>query len=286
MPATDDQDDTLLVGLVPTKVDLQRVVEERWYRIPVRSAPKRNWPPRWFAALASVEASGEGAQVIRYFAPVLDIEDATREQLFPGVPPGDRAGKLYHLLKLGPVQERAPIYLQRPRRHPFIPTRFEKFRRAVTVNDLFDESPVEDELWEVLKAENIAAERQWPQTVEHRRFYIDFAVFCNRGGLAVEVDGQHHYTPPKAIADDERDTLLATRGWQMHHIPTLQIRRALSHELDKLRSVINTKGGLLADGLVPRLFIPGSNAVQYSFFEPRAPYDTSLEADDDIEDWD
>lgn len=273
-------DEFLIVGIVQSRADLARIDEAHWYRIPVRSAPRDHWPPAWFAALEAQSISRAPAQVIRRFARVLHIREQTREQLFPGIPAGDRAGRVYYQLQLGDIQFREPpLQLNRPRRHAFIRTTREKFDRAVTVNDLFDDSKMEDELWEALKAEEIPAERQWLTEVGARRFFIDFALFCTRGRLAVEVDGKWHHNPEKAIEDDRRDTLLATAGWQIHHIPTRRILSGLREELTHLKQVINQKGGLLADGLVPRNFVD-SGAVQYSLFEPRAAYDDP-DPDDD-----
>lgn len=261
------------MGIVSSRADLARAIEEHWYRIPIASAPERRWPPKWFAAFEPVTVTREGVQLIRSYAPVLHIDQLSREQLFPGMPGGTRAGRMYYRFSLGRVREREPIQLERPRRHPFIPTTLGKFERASSVNDLFDDSPDEDVLWDALKSESIPAQRQWPEMVRQRRFFIDFAVFCRHGGLAVEVDGKHHHSPEKAVRDDDRAGLLATRGWQVHHIPTVRIREALHEELDRLKRVINAKGGLKADGFVPRVFIDGNRAVQPALFEPRVAYD-------------
>jgi very-short-patch-repair endonuclease len=280
--ASPPSNEPLLVGIVQSRGDLTCVDEGHWYRVPVKSVPKTNWPPKWFAVLEASGLDGEPQQVIRRFAEVVAIEERTREELFPGMPAGDRAGKRYYKLKLANVTRRDdPIRLHRARRHAFIPTTFAKFERATSVNDLFDESPMEDELWEALKSESIPAERQWRQMVRRRRFFIDFALFCTGGPLAVEVDGTWHHNPEKAIKDDERDRLLATEGWQMHHIATRRIQRALREEMEHLKEVINRKGGLVADGFVPRKFV-GDDAVQFALFEPRAGYD--LEPADDEDD--
>lgn len=42
----------------------------------------------------------------------------------------------------------------------FIPTTWEKFVNAVEINDLYDESSLEDQLWAQFKRLEISAERQ------------------------------------------------------------------------------------------------------------------------------
>jgi very-short-patch-repair endonuclease len=76
----------------------------------------------------------------------------------------------------------------------FIPTTLAKLENAEQINDLFDGSPLEDKLWQTLKQHRILAERQWKILVARQRYYLDFAVFCRKGKLAIETDGYtYHY---------------------------------------------------------------------------------------------
>jgi hypothetical protein len=54
----------------------------------------------------------------------------------------------------------SPIPCRLPRPVVFIPTTWQKFSQAEELNDLYDDSPLEDILWTDLKKEKIPAERQ------------------------------------------------------------------------------------------------------------------------------
>lgn len=275
--------DPVLVGVVNRKRDLDLIDRERWYRVPVASAPRKGWPPAWFAAFETQAVSG-GPQVIRRFAPVLGLEVLAREQLFPGEPARDRAGKLYHKLLLGPVELLdPPISVPVPRRLVFITTTARRLSSALTVNDLYYESPLEDRLWKALKDLKIPAERQWPETVDGKRYLLDFAVFCQRANLDVEVDGDTwHANPERAAVDNERDNSLASVGWRTLRFSTSQISEALPESIQRLTKTMRTFGGAITTGMGPHRFIqtPSGPAVQLALGEIVEPYDDETYDDD------
>ena len=58
----------------------------------------------------------------------------------------------YYQVVIGPLQRLPePIVSLRWRRIVFIPTTWEKFVTAMEINDLYDDSPLEDRLWSVFK---------------------------------------------------------------------------------------------------------------------------------------
>ncbi len=73
-----------------------------------------------------------------------------------------------------------PIPSKRFRRIVFIPTTYRKLFHAQEINDLFDYSPIEDRLWEQLKAREIPAERQWEEVIRERLYRLDFALLLQR----------------------------------------------------------------------------------------------------------
>ena len=76
-------DKPALVGIVPRKNLWPIIQNQRWYHIPVKSAP-RNVLGVGYAAFYFPSAFGEKLkyQVI-YYAPVLNIDTVKRIQLFP-----------------------------------------------------------------------------------------------------------------------------------------------------------------------------------------------------------
>lgn len=264
----------LLVGVLTRKRDLNILLNEGWYRIPVSaSEPKSVWPPKWLAFYES--ASIRRDYGIYRFAPVLHIEERTREELFPGEPAGARAGKRYYKVAIGPIQERA-IRFVRPRHFAFIRTSMKRFERAETVNDLFADSPLEDRLWGEFKKLRIPAERQWEEMVEGSRYYLDFALFCNAGKIDVEADGEsYHITKEQAPRDNERNNELTTKGWRVLRFDGAKIVNQLAECIDQVYRTVEQLKGFETSKLVPDRYIGKRGRVvrQPSLFEERSEYD-------------
>jgi hypothetical protein len=73
----------------------------------------------------------------------------------------DKWNRRHYQPILGPLRRLPrPILSRRWRRIVFISTTRNKFMNAVEINDLYDESPLEDQLWAALKRLEIRAERQ------------------------------------------------------------------------------------------------------------------------------
>ncbi len=137
----------------------------------------------------------------------------------------------------------------------FIATTWDKFRTATEINDLYDESPLEDRLWAEFKRLAINAERQELVTIEDRNYFLDFAIYCDAGKIDVETDGDEwHANPEKAALDNVRDNDLESKGWQQLRFNTKQIREALTNYcVPKIVETINYLGGLPKEGkLLPR----------------------------------
>lgn len=148
---------------------------------------------------------------------------------FPDEPIDARSERRYYTIsfeRLEPLS--APIPSRRLRRIVFIPTTLHKLRTATEINDLFDESPLEDDVWIALKECNIPAERQEPVRVDARRYYLDFAIHCSRGDLDVETDGDTwHVNREQAPLDNLRDNDLHAAGWTLLRFTTRQVREDL-----------------------------------------------------------
>jgi hypothetical protein len=160
--ATIRPDDPVLVAIMNNAHDFALARDKHWYRIPVSSDKwlKRVWPPLWLA-FYQTKIFGVERYAIRYFADVRDIRDVPRSDLFPNQPRDQKSQKIYHQLMLGPLQRLPrPIISHRRRRILFIPTNGSKFLHAAEINDLYNESPLEDRLWVELKRLSVNAERQ------------------------------------------------------------------------------------------------------------------------------
>jgi very-short-patch-repair endonuclease len=268
--------DRVLVGWIPTAEDLRLFEEARWYRIPLDVAITRpeTWrPPAWVAAFESKRASGSEQRVARY-AKVLAIQVKTREELLGAVAPGPKRDRKYYQLLLGaPRLLPSPLVPPRSRqRTTFIWTTLPKLLAADGFNDLFDESPPENDLWNRLKSEDIAAERQWPESANSLRYILDFAIFCRNRNIDVEMDGlQHHTVQVNSENDADRDRNLTSKGWAIHRIRASEYRQAPVRAVRQLCETIEEYGGV--ESSFAR-FVPTTTGVvkQLRLLEERAPY--------------
>lgn len=250
----------VLVAIVNQKRDWQLLREKAWYRIPVSSVERwlqDCWPPTWLA-FYQTKVFGNEAYAVNYYGRVLRIQETTRLELLPEDTPKNhlKANRAYFKLSidhLRPLPQ--PIFSRRLRRIVFIPTTIEKFRHAVEINDLWDESPLEDRLWALLKQHQIRAERQYPLEIGRQHYFLDFAIFCNKGNIDIETDGDTWHAQREQIAvDNERDNNLVGRGWRVLRFNTAQINEnPVTYCLSKVMETVNRLEGFDdATGALPR----------------------------------
>lgn len=239
----------LLVSILNNKRDFKILSEKFWYRIPVKSTEKwlrHRWPPKWIS-FYQTGTFKEEAYSIRYFSEVIDIVTTDRKTLFPNEPPNSNQKKTYYQIKIKPLRVlQYPIYSRRWRRITFISSTFEKFINALEINDLFDNSPLEDRLWAELKRLDVDAERQELVTVKNNNYFLDFAVYCMQGKIDLETDGDTwHSNKEKAKQDNFRDNLLNTEGWRVLRFNTIQVKESMdSYCIPIIAENINRLGGL------------------------------------------
>jgi len=280
-----ENDSEVLVALLKEKAHFNNVREGNWYHIPVEFTPKR-WPPEYLA-FYQPKAFGADAFRIRYFGRVKKIIQTAYKQLFPNKLESQKSDKLYHQVfieKLEPLPR--PIPSRIPRSIVFISTKWSKFIRADQLNDLFDDSPLEDDIWDEFKRSNIFAERQWREPIGKYFYQLDFAIFCNNGKVDVEADGDTWHAQRERIdKDNKRNNDLEKRGWHVLRFNGKEIREEKARYLVQVQETINTLGGLKEDGLVPRVFsTDGSGAQQLNLFEEKSMYSTEVEFSDDLDD--
>lgn len=255
----------ILIAIMNDLHDWHIVRNELWYRIPVSSVErylKRRWPPQWLA-FYQTKVFGEEAYAIRYYGRVIAIHRKTRTELFPNEPPGSKSNRLYYQLQLAPLEKLPrPIPSARWRRVPFIPTTWAKVIAATEINDLYDDSPLEDHLWAALKPYNFPIIRQEWVELNAKRYALDFAVYCAKSPLAIETDGDTwHHTPERADKDNRRDNDLKAGGWQVLHFTTRQImEETATYCVPQIIGTIKTLGGVDDGTFVPRQISPDADS--------------------------
>lgn len=239
----------VLVAILNNPRDFAAAKDKGWYRIPVHVVDKRlkdRWPPRWLA-FYQTKVFGREAWAVNHYAEVLEVQRATRVELLPDEPDHPNAAQRYHKLVLGPLQRLPkPILSPRWRRIIFIPTTWGKFTTAVEINDLYDDSPLEDKLWAEFRRLQIAAERQEFVEVKDRYYVLDFAVYCATGKLDVEADGDTwHANPARIPLDNRRDNDLETDGWHILRFNGSQVNEEMAgYCLPAVTQTINKLGGV------------------------------------------
>ena len=245
----------VLVAILNNPDDFLLVRDEGWYRIPVSSVDKwlkDRWPPQWLAFYQTKIFGKEGFS-INYYAQVLDVRQVGRWELFPDQP-HYKATRQYFQIVLGPLEKlHTPIMSRRFRRIIFIPTIWEKFVNAVEINDLYDESPLEDKVWVELKRLQIPAERQELVQAEDRNYFLDFAIYCTSGKLDVETDGDTwHADPVRIPQDNRRDNDLQTAGWNLLRFNSYQVSEQMAdYCLPTIVENVNNLGGPDEGRMIP-----------------------------------
>jgi len=215
---------------------------------------------------------GQEAYAINYYAKVLDIRQAYRWQLFPDEPHNEKHHRLYYQLLLEPLQQLSgPIVSRRRRRIVFITTTWQKFGNAVEINDLYDESPLEDRLWSEFKRLRIQSERQEHVTVNKHHYFLDFAIYCASGKIDVETDGDKWHANLKGSAQDNiRDNDLESSGWRQLRFTTRQIQEQMAgYCIPTIVDTINNLDGLEEGKPVPRKLDPNipNTSFQLGLFD-------------------
>jgi len=274
--AGDSERGEALVAILKERRDFEILVNEGWYRIPVQKVPRR-WPPRWLA-FYQPKTFADQAYAVRYFGPVRRIAELPRRMLLPAEPAHPNADSLYYRIELEQLDELPkPIPSQRLRRIVFIPTTYRKLKLAEEINDLFDDSPLEDRLWEELKERRISAERQWEEKVRSRLYYLDFALFCNDGKIDIETDGDTWHAERERIrTDNDRNNDLTAARWHVLRFNGQEIREAAgTHCISRITELIGRLGGLKEETVVPRVFyeLPDGSAQQLALFEKESSYE-------------
>jgi len=247
----------VLVAIFKSQQDFDIARTQNWYRIPVENADrllKERWPPQWLA-FYQTRKFGAQAFAVNYVAQVKNISTAKRSELFPDEPRDDRSERLYYKILFDELRLlETPIPSHKWRRIAFIPTTLRKLRAATEINDLFDDSPLENELWSALKKVGILAERQERVDVDDKRYYLDFAIYCSRGKLDVETDGDTwHANRERAHEDNKRDNDLHSAGWTVLRFNTIQVSEQLSEYcVDKVAKTVNKYGGIDEGSPSPR----------------------------------
>lgn len=233
-----------LVAVVTRRKDWRLFETERWYRIPVRTAPEELERFRWLAFYQTA-AFAQDKWAINYFARVIRITEVERIRLLPDEPDHPRRLDRYYRLEIDRLRRlKEPISSRRLRRIVFIPTTLERLFRAREINDLFRTSPIEDRLYDRLKRNGLDTERQLLVRERRKGYMLDLALFCRDGNIDIECDGEAWHTgPDKAGLDRDRDNTLTSAGWRILRFSGREILKDPALCLNTIRRTVRRLGG-------------------------------------------
>ncbi|PIZ18001.1 hypothetical protein COY52_01735 [Candidatus Desantisbacteria bacterium CG_4_10_14_0_8_um_filter_48_22] len=237
--------EVVLIGVLKDKRDLSLLLKKKQYRIPVLSMPRRK---AGYIAFYQPSALGRSGRMIRRYARIINCEIAKRKFIIPGEPDHPRADDDYCLLSLDDICElQVPIRNRSRTRVTFGFTTLAKMLKARTVLELFDVPPIEDLVAKALAEGGIKASKEHTFSLPGRKKYrLDFAVFCRKGLLDIECDGEKwHLRKMQAKKDTERDRALKNEGWAILRLKESEIVRNMDKCMGKIGRKIKSLGGLL-----------------------------------------
>ena len=132
------------------------------------------------------------------------------------------------------------------RRISFGFTTLKKLLKATEISHLFGISPIEEIMRKALRRKRIPASHEY--CVMHRRrcrYRLDFAIFCQKGKIAVECDSEKwHLQRAQRIKDKRRDRWLKNYGWTVLRFPGDDIREDLEGCVEIVRRTACKLGGV------------------------------------------
>lgn len=204
----------VLVGVLKSKSDLQILLEEKWYRIPVVFMPKRRFT---YVAFYQPSIFGKDGKCIKYFARISGKEIRKRIELLPEEPNHPRAGENYMRVFFEKVEALvSPIRNVIPRRVSFGFTDLRTLKSAKDILQLYGVPPTEQILEHRLNELGIKTVSQHTILFGKRRYRLDIAINCLNGKIAVECDNRKaHSTAIQKYKDKQKDSDLKKMGWRV-----------------------------------------------------------------------
>ena len=219
-------------------------MNEGWYRIPVKTKLDKLYKVKYLAFHQSF-AFGKEKCIIKHYGTIENIEIVKRIELLPNEKKHYKRDEDYYKIFMKDMNIlKNPIPSKRQRKIIFINTTLKKLLSASEINDLYNESPLEDILWISMKENKIVAERQYFVNSGKNFYCLDFAAFCKKGSLNIECDGDsYHINKEKAITDNKRDNYLTKKGWSILRYSTTQIHNT-DECISEIKESIHRKGGI------------------------------------------
>lgn len=208
----DPRDFTVLVAIINRRKDLEILLTQNWYRIPVAKLPAR---PFGWLAFYHTSALGKEGKLIRYYAQVKQIIKTRRKDLLPDEKNHRRYGEEYYKFVFERIKELTrPIHNSTSMRFTFGFTTLARLLRFRSLHSLFGVRPLERIFRQLLKKHDVPFFPEYPIKCKGRvRYRLDLAIFCRKGQINIECDMPKYHSGKRRAYDRRRNQYLRRRGW-------------------------------------------------------------------------
>jgi very-short-patch-repair endonuclease len=264
---------TVLIALMNNREDWATLNLQLWYRIPKKNAPpiiRQNKIK--YIAFWHTDVFGEKQRWrVSHYGKVKEIKEVKGDDLFAKGTKNHyiKSEKQYYKVELESLEPLPqPIMSYDGRRILFVPTSEKKFFSATNINSVFNHSPLEDSFQEQLDKHQIPAQREWFVKLDAKHEYsLDFAIFCQKGNINVECDGDtYHLSSDQVHYDKTRNDELVAHGWNVLRYDSTHFEKESDWIEKNLLRTIKQNGGF-SSTIDPSVFIsPKLNSGQQSLF--------------------
>ena len=212
-PVSKKTENAVLIAVVKNKRDLNFILKDHWYRIPLKHAPKKE-----FSYLAFYGPdSGKLGKKISYYAKIKTIETKYRYNILPRELSHPRVNEKYLYIELNKIYKLPkPIRNISRRRVTFAFTTLPKLKKAKTILELYEIPPIEEMFEKALKKSGIKYKREFTTTIKGKKFRLDFAILGKSHKIAIECDNKKaHSLALQKVKDKIKDNLLKSSGWRV-----------------------------------------------------------------------
>jgi REase_MTES_1575 len=242
---------TVLVALMPNYEDWRILHEQLWYRIPVEKAPPivQTGAVQYLAFYHTNRFAPDLKWKIVKYAKIKQISVVHRRDLFnPAFDAPQKANNQYYKMELEPLLAlNVPFVSRRGHRMVFLPTTEQQlFSGQTDFNSLFKNSLLEQKMVHIMDDLQVEYEREWFFEVAPKKSYrLDFVIFCKKGNINVECDGDQYHTHKTNVQLDKmRNNELASHGWSVLRYTTQDFEQNTGFIQQNLCKTIAQYGGI------------------------------------------
>lgn len=201
----------VLVGVLKNPEDLELLLSEKVYRIPLGNKPVRPFDGIAFYQPASW-AGDPGC--IEYYG-IIDSEEIVSKDSI-NIPDSILEHERYYLFRFSSIIKLIrPVLNKSGTRVSFHYTDIDTLKKSGTLLELFDMPDIEMKVMKMLDDMPVRYEREYYVPVENANYYrLDFAIVNQNRKIDIECDGKaSHSAPGQREYDKKRDTALQADGW-------------------------------------------------------------------------